>query len=689
MKPFFSGLLPALLWAGMLSAQQTQTGADSARLAAPTIVVTATRYEKNYLETHLPVRTVTTGTLWRYGYVTTGAGIEREPGVAVIGTGPWSQQPVVRGLAGSQILSLVDGMRLEVMRSYGNHAPLIDPDMLDRIEIIRGPASILYGSDAIGGVINYITKGPPPRSNRLRVHGSAGTAFASASSLAAQSLSLSAAAPSWALRISGQHRKAGDISTPDGPLDNTGYAGSTFQTSVHIFPAVRHRLALSTSLQRFRDVGIPVNAYASSAAFSRYDRTLGSCIWTFTNPGKPLAGATLTGYLQQGYRAFTARIEGVPKGTRFAEQDLSAVRHVRTGGASLLTTLHIAPAHLVTAGIEGYVTGDRSSRTSDAAMRDASGAIVADPPADTTPPNPRGRRSGYGIFITDEFVASGRFSLLLGLRYDINRTYARGTEGTLTPENRHETDHDWSGNAGILWRLTPSLRLTGNIGRAFSSPTLMQRYFSGTAQVGYLEGNPSLGSEKSVNVDAGLKWNTGLFSGEVSIFRNRIHNYIAMAPVSAAADSFIYANIGEAALTGGELRTTLLIGRRLSCGVTASFVRGEDLELSAPLPKIPPLGGRITLGYTFPGETVSLETTAALVSAQRRTDRYESSTPGYHTFDLNAVIDVSSLLALPRSVSLTVTVTNLTNERYRDHLSTVTWWPAPGRDIRIGLKGMF
>lgn len=689
MKHLCIGIIPALFCAGILFAQNRESARDSISYAAPTVVVTANRYEKNSMDTHLPVRVIGTDMLRQYGYMTTGAAIEQEPGVAISGTGPWSQKPVIRGLAGSQILSLVDGMRLDVMRSYGNHAPLIDPDILDRIEIIRGPASILYGSDAIGGVINYITKGPPPREERLTVHGSAGMSLASANELAGQSLSLTAAASAWSLRISGQHRNAGDISTPDGPLPNTGFKGTSIQTSLQLVPAARHRLLFSGSLQRFRDVGVPVNPYAVEAAFSRYTRNHGAFTWSYSNPRTLFSGLRVNCYAQQGYRAFNALIEGVPKGTNYVQQELSAKRNVRTSGGSIQTKLLISSAHQLLTGVDGYITHDRSRRISDALLRNASGGIVADPPPDTAPPNPRGKRSGYGLFLEDEFTASGRLSLLTGLRYDINRTDAVGTAGTLTPAGRHEMDRDWSGNAGVLYHLTPSLRLTGNIGRAFSAPTLMQRYFSGTAQVGYLEGNPDLASETSVNIDAALKWNTARSRGELSLFRNRIHNYIVMAPVSAAADSFAYANIGEALLTGGEYRSTILLSRAFSCRVSASYVYGEDLEQSAALPKIPPLRSRISFVYVSPHRTVTLEATLGLFSAQHRTDRYESATPGYQVVDINAVIQLSHLLRTARPLSLTCSVSNLTNERYIDHLSSVTWWPAPGRDIRIGLRGEF
>ena len=561
--------------------------------------------------------------------------------------------------------------------------------MIERIEIIRGPASILYGSDAIGGVIHYITRLPKTEPSGLALHGRFGLSLGSVNRLAAQSMSLDASGRSWALLLGGQLKRAGNISTPDGKLSNTGFSGYTLQSKLRFVPAERHSLMLHGQAQRFRDVGIPVNAYATEAKFTRYDRTAGALSYDFSNPAGRFSSVHVNLYAQEGDRDFSALIEGVPKGPRFVTQNLTARRDVRTEGGHVQIRYLLPSSHQFTAGIDVQRIHDRSARTSDAQIIDAGGTVVADPPPDTAPPTPRASQTSYGVYLENEYMPQTRLSLLAGLRYDLHTAEATGTSGTLVETDQRENDADWSGNAGILFRVTPALRLTGTIGRAFSAPTLLQRYFRGTAQVGHLQGNPGLRSETSSNIDIGIKWFSAKTSGEVSMFRNHIDNYIVMAPVSAAADSFIYKNVGEAVLTGGEFHTDLRISRNVSGTLSASLVYGEDVSSSTPLPKIPPLRGRFTLRYCTSDETFTAETTLSLNADQGRTDRYESVTPGYGTIDICCSFTLSEYLPAGFPLYLTCAVQNVTNERYIDHLSAVTWWPAPGRNINIGLKGTF
>ncbi len=106
--------------------------------------------------------------------------------------------------------------------------------------------------------------------------------------------------------------------------------------------------------------------------------------------------------------------------------------------------------------------------------------------------------------------------------------------------------------------------------------------------------------EKSFNLDAGLKWRSAWFSGEFNLFRNLIKNYIVKNPISAAADTFLYGNVGKAELIGSELQLNLQLTKALSIYLNSAYVRGEDLNQHEPLPKIQPLTSSIGLKFAEP-----------------------------------------------------------------------------------------
>jgi len=127
-------------------------------VALDTIVVTAKRYESNLFDTSQPINIINKDDIQKIQPVTIGDVFKNQPGIDVSQTGMGTERLMIRGLYDARVLILVDGIRLSEQAPGGDHALSIDPSQIERIEVVRGPASVLYGSDAIGGVINIITK---------------------------------------------------------------------------------------------------------------------------------------------------------------------------------------------------------------------------------------------------------------------------------------------------------------------------------------------------------------------------------------------------------------------------------------------------------------------------------------------------------------------------------------------------
>jgi hemoglobin/transferrin/lactoferrin receptor protein len=677
------------LFNSFIYAQSNESKSDSISFYLPWVTVTANRYEKNVFETHIPVSMVREREVWQKGIDNVGELIQQNAGVSFTSAGPWSQKLVIRGLTGPQVLTLVDGMRLEVLRSYGNHAPLIDVDQIERIEIIRGPASILYGSDAIGGVVNFITKKPGILTNGFAIKGNLGIQYSSVNQQYDENCSINGNLKNWFFLFGLTNRRSEDIDTPKGKLANTGFNGYTIDTKIGYSLSKMHQFQIMAQSNRLKDVGVPIDPYALSAKFLKYNRDLITLSYEYRVPNLIWSNAKVNIYYQTGERNFDAFIYQKPKGSLFINQTLTANRNVDAYGANFQSSFAIFNQNLLTAGIDYFAEYDDTRRIADPAIYSSQGAIVKDPPADLTPPTPKSNRNGIGVFLEDEYTPWQKWTFTMGIRFDYILSQAEGTMGTLVEKDRTERNSDFSGNLGLLYRLSENLHLMGNIGRAFKAPTLQERYFRGTAQVGFLSGNPDLNSEKSLNLDAGIKWKYSILSGELNLFRNQIDEFIVMKPVSSAADTFWYDNVGKALLYGGEFQTNLNLSKNIFIFLNSAYVHGQDVNLDEPLPKISPLEGTLGFRYDALKKDYWFEVTVRFVNKQDRVAENELKTDGYNLFNFSSGINLNKFLKLKSPLFLTLNVRNIFNESYRDHLSSVFWWDAPGRNVVVGLRSNF
>ncbi len=668
-----------LTWAKTAVLAQRAT-VDTVTYRAAPVVVTASRHEQDPVLTAVPVALVQRPELMQQLVATASEAVTMTPGVALATTGPWSQQPVIRGLKGAQVLTLVNGQRLEVLRAYGQHGPLLDLAQVERVEVVRGPHSVLYGSDAVGGVVNYLTAPPfaPAATLQLRTAGT--LRWSSADAQQATGLRLSLRTPRFDVFLHGGARRAQEVRTPRGTLPNTQYQGlnADVDLAYQLLPGQLLRVGMSTL--RSSDVGVPTSPYAERARFRRYERSVVSLGFERESRARLPLVIKLNAHYQWGVREFEALLH-VPRGGQRVDQSLEAHRSVSSFGANSQVSALVTGRHLLTAGLDGFGEVDDSRRTAVNRLFDAKGALVRET-TDRVPPTPPAWRAGIGIFLCDEFSPTDRLSLSGGVRADRLVSTATATPGTLVANDLSCEDQNLSGNVGVSMALTPAVRLFANVGRAFKAPALQERFFKGLGQRGFVVGDPNLKPETSLNLDGGLKWRTIRWRGELSLFWNRVSSLILLSPMSAAADTFRYGNVGRALLRGGELEVQGRVLNSVWGHLQAAYVHGSDLRADQPLPQIPPLSLRLSLRGQA-GERWWVEVAARLVGDQRRVAPNEVPTPGYALCDMGTGV---RLRALGVRGDVTLRITNLFNRSYREHLSTVTWWDAPGRNVVLGLS---
>lgn len=670
-------------------AQSDTSTIDSVKYHLPDVVVTANRYEKNVFETNVPVNIISERRAWQNGISSLGELVEREAGVTFTNVGPWSEKISIRGLVGPHVLTLVDGMRLNVLRSYGNHAPLVDVGQIERVEIIRGPSSILYGSEAVAGVVNYITKKPSNLGHKFYLFGNFNLQYSSVNQQQSEQFTLKSGLDKWSLLLGLNNRKADEINTPTGKLKNTAFSGYTVDFKLGFEPSKKHQFNIASQINRLKNVGVPIDEYAKQAQFLKYNRDLFTFSYDYINPESIWSNAKLNFFYQRGERNFDAFIYRKPKGTLFVNQLLNANRDVNSLGGSFQNNFSLFNKNLLIIGMDVFANSDDTRRIADPEITNAAGTIVKNPPVDLTPPTPKSNRWGAALFLENEYAVNDKWNINFGARFDHIISNAKATENTLADENLKKTDSDFSGNFGVLYRLTENFHIITNVGRAFKAPTLQERYFQGVAQVGYLYGNPDLKSETSLNLDGGVKWKFGAVNGELNLFRNQIDNFIVMNPISVQADTFKYDNVGKAEIFGAEFQIDFNIYRQLSFFMNNSYVRGQDVNLNEPLPKMPPLTSLLGFRFEHFKGVYWLELNSRIVDRQNRVIKNEKETPGYNVFNFSSGINLQQILNFNYPIFLTLNIHNILDKSYRDHLSSVTWWDAPGRNVVVGLRSNF
>ncbi|MDW7681533.1 MAG: TonB-dependent receptor, partial [bacterium] len=458
-------LLIMLFFNSAIYAQAQESKSDSISYYLPMLTITANRYEKNIFETHIPVSIIRDQQVWQQGMDNVGELLQQKAGVTFSSVGPWSQKLVVRGSSDPQVLTLIDGMRLDVLRSYGNHAPLINVDQIEQVEIIRGPASILYGSDAISGVVNFITKKTTIADTGFIINGTVGLQYSSVNQQHSQNVILASGLKNWNFLLGFNNRFAENLQTPKGKLANTGFRGYTINAKIGFAPSAAHNFQLMGQLNQNKDVGVPIDEFAQRAKFLKYNRDLITFSYEYRAPGYVLNNLKANIYYQTGERNFDAFICQKPKGMLLVNQTLTATRNVDNYGANFQNSLFLSDKNLLTTGIDIFAEFDASRRTADAVIYNKQGAIVKDPPPDYVPPAPKANRKSIGIFLEDEYTPWQKWSFTFGTRFDYLASQAEAAPGTLAKQGIREIDQNISGNLGALYRLSENFHVLANVGR--------------------------------------------------------------------------------------------------------------------------------------------------------------------------------------------------------------------------------
>ena len=582
---------------------------------------------------------------------TIGATLATQPGLAERSFGPGPSRPVIRGLDGDRVLILDDGQRVGDLSSQsGDHGVVINPAGDAKIEVVRGPATLLYGSNAIGGLVNVISDTiPTTRVNGVR--GGMTADLGSAASDVGAAGHLLYGNNTWAVRASGSGRRSGDVDTPEGTIENSQSRGGFGSVGV-AWTGERSYFGGSYGYDNTK-YGLPFVEEGQIQLTPRRQ------MFGLRTGADNLGGAFSSFRALFGYRHYRHdELEGDEIGTQFENNT---------------TDLNLQAKHRQLGRLTGTIGGSFLTRAFT-----ATGAEALSPPVD---------EHAFALFLYEE-VTWPHVTVQFGGRVN----WAGYTpEGGLP--DRDFTDG--SGSVGILFRPAAAndrLTFAFSVARAARNPALEELYFFGIhpGNFAFEIGNPALDSENALGLDASVRWRHRRFSGEFAYFYNRIDDYIFRNPVSEGEfgerfpdvdpEGFpvVEAIAANSLFQGIEAHADIDLGAGLVAELGFDLVRAELRETKEPLPRIPPMRVRGGLRYQrrafqAGGELVS-------VAKQDRVFGEETPTDGYNLLKVFAAYSFGG-----RGVNtITARVDNATNELYRNHLSFVKdFVPEMGRNFKI------
>lgn len=590
---------------------------------------------------------------------TLAATLRNEAGLAVRSMGPAPARPVIRGLSGNRVQINEDGVpAADLSATSPDHAVAIDPAMMEQIEIIRGPKTLLYSPSGMGGVVNAIRDDIP----RILLHdalfsvaGGYESVLQGGSALASAEIPIG----SFAFKAMGGLRSTHNISAPTGILANTDITTSHVSFGGGL---IDEHADIGASFAQFAsDYGIPggfIGAHPKGVRIEMLKRTVNA----------------RTAFHIHGDFADDIRLNLSRTFYRHNEKEsngaVGAAFFVTTYAGNIDVIQHSNPL-FDNGTLGGYFSLKYYSY----------GGFVF------TPPNTVFECAPY-IF---EEWHWGKTEFQTALRFNYLSISPEQKKNTRIGRIEHKNFASLSASISVLHSINDNIALGGTFTRSNRPPTAEELFSLGPhlAAYSYETGNPNLPNELGYGAEAFIHYKDSTITVSATGFLMKYSSFITprnTGDTNYATFLPIFSTSTLAArIWGMEMKTTQQLGNGFSSEITAGYTVGDNMDEQRPLPMIPPLKGLFSLQYSRNNWNAGLRLETA--ASQLRTDTFEEITQGY-TICGTYIQTRFSLGTLVNAV--TVTIDNLFNTVYRNHLSRIkSIFPEPGTNIRLHWRTYF
>jgi outer membrane receptor for ferrienterochelin and colicin len=595
----------------------------------------------------------------------------------------------LRGMSGKRLLVLRNGTRRFSSYPAGYMSHTINVYDLERIEVEKGAASVIYGAGAMAGIINLVDKSPFKQDGlNAKLTTGYGTVNNEKNLLACGGWSNG----KLAVKSGFRYRDADNFTYPDGSV-----AENSFYTDKDLFVTTGYKFSDEQSIvftADFHDGGpwgkpvgfnasdymrVQTNNERSDNYVLKYNFDTAGI---FRNIEANIFYSNESRELMKNYYTAAGYILSYTETTRFSDYYY---------GANVSSEVKISPNYFIKTGAEGY--SFHISTPVDAV--DYIGAFSFQNRVSED-----ARNKNFGVYLENNITLSPKTKALAGIRYN----YAVINEGNVyssdQTEGQEQRKQALSGNVAVISRIKNNSTLKINVAHSFRMPETTELYTDNYTSNGILYGNPDLKPEYCNSFDLSYRFINNHIEFEVSPFLWLMDDMISKEEISGmAGTNYTYINIGKTRLFGGEVNCKLNFEKvfrnddnlSVQCGV--AYLNGTDVTESAdywsggvPLDYVPPFNLKGDISYScIPYKNVECNFKIRTIwyTEQTRLGDDPYATPDYCVLGCNVGVRLPKLSTKP---SLNVAVNNLANKEYYCYQS---YLPSEGRDVRVFLTFQF
>lgn len=609
-SPVFNSLLALVVLLSMapdLSARKSTSPSDSLTVVKQLSEITVSGILNTKL--NLPVQTVTAHEIETRAMVTPADVLHHVPGLMMVRDGAWATSINLRGFSEAKLLFLNDGDRMQTATDIAGAFSAIDMSNLERIEIVKGAGSVLFGTGALGGVINFVSKRPVYTDSRT-VKGRLGAGIQAVNNLIHSNAAVSVSDANWYLQLDGSLRNAGNYATPQGEMLNSQFSDAGFSLRGGMRYDDDQELLVNYQHYEAWNAGLPGgNAFPATASvrYLGFVRNQLSGEYVFNELSDVVTELRFKAYTQN----ISREVENIvnPKLAIFPGSMNT------TSGLRTTADLYFNDYHTLTVGAEGWLREQMTSRVK----------ISTDPDTIFTgeQPTPRATMLDAGLFGQYRWVVDpNRWNINTGLRVDFIRTendtaFKEVYRYKLSQGKRTQLPYDkkvlfgdrrtlelaYAAHVDVEYTPSQPHRLVLSLANAYRAASMEER-FKYIDQQGTLRvGNPDLRPEKGIFANLGYRFSSARFYLQTDFFTNYLFDMISEQPGSYTLTSgqvvqaWMSKNVDQALYYGAEMELKWLFARDFDAEVAVAWTQGEDRSTNLPLPMLPPLNGMLKVNY--------------------------------------------------------------------------------------------
>ncbi|HMQ68454.1 MAG TPA: TonB-dependent receptor [Ignavibacteria bacterium] len=664
------------------------------------IEVYSTKIEHQLKYSIFPIALVSKKNIAGVNPVSVSEVISTKPGLNLIRDGIWATDINIRGMSRDNIVVLINGNRIETANNLSARLSLVDMNTIERIEVIKGGTSSIYGSGGTGGVVS-ITTLSGKYEKKFSLNGVLSGAYASVNEMTNPGLSLYLSSEKMYANLYTIFRQASDMKIPSGIIPNSSFRDYGISLNSGIRFSRNNLLTLDLQFMNTPYAGIPggypLFPNTATVTYEPAERQLAALTYENRNVSGLISDLSVKIFFQNIFR-----------NVNVAPDNFVIVPGTATTPARKITNVSIDPdgSHYSSGAIieAEFVTNSNNKliggidlwrrkletsreRTQIIEVLDSNNNVVSTSIIQTGDiPIPDSRYTSIGLFAQDQIsIMNDKLFLDFSARADgiyisneqsVSPLYVI-TNGVISNspadqivlwEASASSDLSWSFNSGGNYKLSSELNYALNFSYAYRSPSLEERFqYIDLGNVVRL-GNPLLNPETGYFISTSLKYWGEDLNLSLELYANYLSDLVTEIPgIYENRNAFIKTNIGSARLAGFDAEWAYNFYGGLVFYGGASFVNGEDTYNGSALPQIPPLNGNIGLKYDL-NNLFNLNLNTFVYAAQNRVAPGEITTPGYVVF--NFYTGINKLFLSGYEMGIDAGIENIFDNDYRDHLST-------------------